>query len=168
MKQEARARKKRTSSGLKGANTCESITAASTIINLGKGVLQFENDISANHNSSFLSPSREQINLSHLCSGPHCTLASLESRPIMGADLWSTVAARNWVLHEGEMPMTSAAAAERARARGRDGRERTDGRSKKPTLRRLPSAALCIDVKYSKDRGRYFVATQDLSPGEIS
>lgn len=31
---------------------------------------------------------------------------------------------------------------------------------------RLPSAALCIDVQYSKDRGRYFVATQDLSPGE--
>ena len=120
MKQEARARKKRTSSGLKGANTCESITAASTIINLEKGVLQFENDFSANHNSSFLSPSREQINLSHLCSGPHCTLASLASRPIMGADLWST-AARNWVLHEGEMPMTSAASES-----AREGRTRTE------------------------------------------
>ena len=51
MKQEARARKKRTSSGLKGANTCESITAASTIINLEKGVFQFKINITSQSQS---------------------------------------------------------------------------------------------------------------------
>ena len=30
---------------------------------------------------------------------------------------------------------------------------------------RLPSASIAIDIQYNPDRGRYFITTQDLSPG---
>jgi hypothetical protein len=30
---------------------------------------------------------------------------------------------------------------------------------------RLPSASSGIDLQFSPDKGRYFIATQDLSPG---
>ncbi len=31
---------------------------------------------------------------------------------------------------------------------------------------RMPSASVAIDLRFAPDRGRFFVATQDLTPGE--
>ena len=32
---------------------------------------------------------------------------------------------------------------------------------------RMPSASLAIDLRFSPDKGRFFVANQDLEPGKI-